>query len=170
MRDKSLRVFLAVCAMAVPAVIAGCSSNSYVAPPPPVASTGNVITSVGDASTEDWATIGVRVLGVSLMPQGGGAAVQIYSAPSPAPFVNLVELDQLSEIIGNATIPVGTYTAANILISANPGDVLLTAAADPSAAFAGTAGATVPSGQIEVQHANGSAGNMTVSFNVNLVA
>lgn len=171
MRDKRLRLFLALSAIISPAFLAGCSSSS-VSPPPPIApaAMGNVITSVGDASTEDWATIGVRVLGISLMPQGGGAAVPIYTAPSPAPYVNLVELDQLSEIIGNASIPAGTYTGAKISISANPGDVLLTAAADPSAGFAGTAGATVPSGQIEVQGANGSAGSMSVSFNVNLVS
>ncbi len=171
MRDKCLRAFLAICAVIVPSLIMGCRIGSNNAPPPPPpASMGNVITTVGDASTEDWATIGVRVLSISLMPQGGGSPVAIYTAQSPAPFVNLVQLDQLSEIIGNASIPVGTYTGAKISISANSGDVLLTASADPSASFAGTAGATVPSSAIEFREQAEAPATCRVAFNVNLVA
>jgi hypothetical protein len=125
---------------------------------------------VQDAPTDDWATIGVRVLSIGLNPQGGGAPVTVYTAPTPAPYINLVQLDQLAELLGNASVPVGTYTSATVTIAANPSDVLLTAAADPSAGFVGTAATAVASNQIEVQGAAGGAGNQTASFTVNFVA
>ena len=125
---------------------------------------------VSDASTEDWATIGVKVLSIALVPQGGGSNVTVYTAPSTVPVVNLVELDQIAEILGNVTVPVGTYTAAVLTVSANPGDMTLVASADPEAGFAATPGSTIPSGQIQIQHAQGTAPNLTVPVNVKFVS
>src|SRR5580693_757508 len=65
---------------------------------------------VSDASSDDWATVGVKVLSIALIPQGGGANIAVYTAPTPAPFVNLEQLDQLAEILANATVPTGTYS------------------------------------------------------------
>jgi hypothetical protein len=95
---------------------------------------------VSDASSDDWATIGVKILSIALVPQGGGTPVTVYTAPSPAPMVNLEQLDQIAEILGNVTVPVGTYTGATLTISGNPGDVALVVSADPEASFAGTPG------------------------------
>jgi hypothetical protein len=99
---------------------------------------------VSDASTEDWAMIGVKILSISLVPQGGGAPVNIFTAGSTVPTINLVELDQLGESLGTLPVPAGTYTAANLTISANSGDVSLVVAADPETGFAGTAGQRFP--------------------------
>jgi len=121
---------------------------------------------VSDASTEDWATIGVKILSISLVPQGGGAPVSVYTAPNPVPTTNLVQLDQLGEILGNASVPVGTYTGAILTVSGNPADILLMASANPEAGFAGTAGATIPPAEIQVQGTTGSAGSLTVPVNV----
>ena len=132
------------------------------------AATGAVDVLLSDDSTDDWSTIGVRVLGISLTPQGGGSPVSIYTAPSPAPMINLVQLDQLGELIGNAQIPAGTYTSATVTISANPTDVLLIASADPEAGFAVPAGTQVPSNQIQVMGA--ASGSQTTTVNVNLVS
>src|SRR5437868_7617955 len=107
------------------------------------AQTANVPVVVSDASSEDWATIGVKVLSISLTPQGGGTPVTVYTAAASAPMVNLEELDQLGEILGNVSIPVGTYTGATLTVAGNPGDVVLTAAADPEAGFGAAAGATI---------------------------
>ena len=129
----------------------GCSSGSSSSPmPTPQQQTANLTVRISDASTEDWATIGVKVLSISLTPQGGGSDVTVYSAPNPAPFVNLLQLDQLSEILGNTTIPAGTYTAATVTVSGNPSDVILTASADPETGFAAAPGATIPTSQIQV--------------------
>jgi hypothetical protein len=175
MRTSLLRFTTGVSLLAALSFLIGCgggstsSSNTGTTQTPAVQS-GTVNMMVSDASTEDWATIGVKVEAISLVPQGGGTPVSVYTAPNPAPMINLVELDQLSEILGNLTVPAGTYTSANLTIGGNPGDVLLTASADPSAGFAGTAGATIPSSQINIQGATGSAGSLTVPVSVNLVA
>jgi len=131
--------------------------------------------SISDASTEDWATIGVKLMTIALIPQGGTAAnaVTVYTAPTPVPTVNLVQLDQLSEILGSVQVPVGTYTKAVLTISANPGDVNLTSAANPSAGFAGAAATTYGQGstssQVQIQNATGAAGSKTATATVTLV-
>ena len=125
---------------------------------------------VSDSSSDDWATIGVKVLSIALIPQGGGSNVTVYTAPTPAPFVNLEQLDQLGELLGNATVPVGTYTGAVITVSGNPGDVLLTAAADPQTGFALGAGTAVASGNIHVVNTQGSGNSLTVPVTVNFVS
>lgn len=131
---------------------------------------GSVNMMVSDASTEDWANIGVKILNISLEPQGGGEAVNIFTAGSAVPTINLVQLDQLGEILGTLSVPAGTYSSAALTISANPGDVALIVAADPEAGFAGVPGATIPSSQIQIMGAAGSAGSKTVPVTVNFVA
>ena len=152
------------------ALLAACggggSSRSGVTPTTPTPQTGNVSMLVSDASTEDWATIGVKVLSIALVPQSGGSNVTVYTAPMAAPTVNLVQLDQIAEILGNSSVPVGTYTAAVLTVSANAGDVLLTVAADPEVGFPATPGTTIPAAQIQIQHAQGMAPNLTVPVKV----
>jgi len=127
---------------------------------------GNVAMLLSDASSEDWATIGVKVLSIALVPQGGGSNVTVYSAPTPAPVVNLVQLDQIAELLGNSTVPVGTYTGAVLTVSGNAGDMVLTVSADPEAGFAAAPGTTIPMNQIQIQHTQGSGSNLTVPVNV----
>jgi hypothetical protein len=124
--------------------------------------TGQLQMLIGDASSEDWSEIGVRVLGIALIPQDGSANVTVWTAPSPAPMVNLEQLDQLGELLGQATIPAGTYTGAVITIAGNPGDVALVVAPNPELGFAGTPGATIPASQIQIQGTQGASGNLTV--------
>ena len=83
----------------------------------PQGSMGSMALSVSDASSEDWATIGVRVLSIALVPQGGGAALTVWTAPTPAPYVNLEQLDQLGEILGNVSVPTGTYSGAVLTVA-----------------------------------------------------
>ena len=132
------------------------------------ANTGTVNTIISDDTTQDWAPIGVKVLSVALIPQGNGTPVTIYTAPSSgAPFINLVQLDQLGEIIGNApNVPVGTYSQATITVSGSPSDILLTSTSAPEAGFPYTTATSVPAGQIQVVGASGSP--LTVPVKVNL--
>jgi hypothetical protein len=122
---------------------------------------------VSDASTEDWANIGVKIQSISLVPQGGGSPVNVFTAGSSVPTINLVELDQLGELLGTVSVPAGSYTGAILTVSANPGDVTLIVSTDPEAGFAGTPGATIPANQIQIQGATGAAGSKTVPVNVN---
>jgi hypothetical protein len=168
MNSRQIRLTLGLILAAVPGLLSGCGAGSYSSGSTGGggAQYGNVNMVVSDASTEDWATIGVKILSISLTPQGGSAPVSVYTAPSPVPTTNLVQLDQLGEILGNASVPVGTYTGAILTVSGNPTDILLTAAANPEAGFAGTAGATIPPAQIQVQGTTGGAGSLTVPVNV----
>jgi hypothetical protein len=125
---------------------------------------------VSDASSEDWAIIGVKILSIALVPQGGGANVTVYTAPNPAPVTNLVMLDQLDEILGNASLPAGTYTGAVLTVSGNAGDILLTTSPDPESGFAAPPSTTIPSSQLQVQHTQGSGANLTVPVTVNFDA
>ena len=137
---------------------------------------GTVAMSMSDASTEDWATIGVKLLGIALVPQGGSAssAVTVYKAPTPAPTINLVQDSTMSEILGNVQVAAGTYTQAILTLSANPGDVYLTSAADPSASFAGAPSTTYGQGANASRcrsraPVTGATGGKTVTATVNLV-
>src|ERR1700683_949269 len=146
------------------------SNSMSTSPSPPTSQSGNVAMLVSDASSEDWATIGVKILSIALVPQGGGSNVTVYTAPTPAPVVNLVELDQIAELLGNVSVPVGTYTGAVLTVSANSGDVLLTTSANPEPGFAAPAQTTIPGNQIEIQHTQGTAPNLTVPISVNFAS
>jgi hypothetical protein len=148
----------------------GSTASTSSTPGTTESTTGTLPIVVSDASSDDWATIGVKILSIALIPQGGGTAVTVYTAPTPAPTVNLEELDQIAEILGNVSVPTGTYTGATLTISGNPGDVALVVAANPESGFAGTAGESIPSSQIQIQGTQGSTGNLTVPVNVNFVA
>ena len=148
--------------------IAGCGGGGYsgTSPPPPQPMSASMPLVISDASSDDWATIGVRLMSIALVPQGGGTAVTVWTAATPAPFVNLEQLDQLGEILGNVSVPEGTYSGAVLTISANPGDVALTVAADPESGFPAAAGTTIPSAQIQIPGAQGAAGSLTVPVKV----
>jgi hypothetical protein len=150
----------------------GGSSSSSSAPPPtpPSNNAGSVHVVVSDDATEDWATIGVKILSVSLVPQGGGTPVVVFTAPTNPPLINLVQLDQLGEIIGNTSVPAGTYTGATLTLSANPGDVTLVSSADPEAGFDIGPGTQVPAANIQIQGATGTTGSLIVPLTVHLAA
>jgi Domain of unknown function (DUF4382) len=134
MTPTSFRILTVSVAAALLAACGGGSggsastASSTTSPPASTPQSANVPLLLSDASTEDWATIGVKVLAIALVPQGGGSHVVVYTAPTPAPMVNLVQLDQIAEILGNVSVPVGTYTAAVLTVSGNASDILLTAA------------------------------------------
>ncbi len=163
-----LTLGLASAAFMLFSVGCGSSSSSSNPNPTPQPQNGTVNLSLSDASTEDWATIGIRVLSVTLTPQGGGNDVTIYTAPNPAPVTNLLQLDQLAELIGNPTVPVGTYNKATLTVSGNPGDVTLITSSDPETGFAAAPNTIIPTAQIQIKNTQGSAGSLTVPIKVTL--
>ena len=170
------RVFVVAAAAATFLWMTGCAGSlvSSLTGAAPQSQTGTVNVMLSDDPTEDWATIGVRVQSIALNPQGGGTPVTVFTAPSTPPIINLVQLDQLGEILGNATIPVGTYTSATVTLAANNNgttcDVLLVVSGDPSSGFPLPAGSTVPCSQIVITGAQGTAPNATVPLSINLVS
>lgn len=169
MNIKPLRVLAGIgIASLLFAIACGGGSSSSSTPNTPTSTNGTIHTVVSDDPTQDWATVGVKVLSVALVPTGGGTPVTIYTAPSPAPTINLLQLDQLGEIIGNASVPAGSYSSAQITISANPGDVTLISSADPDPGFDLAPAYAVLPANIRIQGATGSAGSLTVPLTVNL--
>ena len=173
MNSRNLRLTLGLILAAVPVFLAGCSSSSNASGIGSTPQDGSLTMMVSDASTEDWANISIKILSIALVPQNGTSNVTVYSATeATAPMLNLVQLDQLGEILENASVPVGTYTAAVVTLSANPTDIELISSADPSASLLTltSAATTIPSSQIQVQGATGTAPNATVSVTVNFVS
>ena len=167
MNLKLLRAFVSATLIASLAACGGGSSDpssSVGTSPPPQTSQMAMI--ISDATSDDWATVGVRILSIALLPQSGGSAVTVYAAPATPPMVNLEQLDQIGEVLGNVSVPDGTYTGAVVTVSANPGDVQLVVAAQPEAGFAGTAGEAISSSDIQIVGAQGSSGSLSVPVNV----
>ncbi|HET9106870.1 MAG TPA: DUF4382 domain-containing protein [Steroidobacteraceae bacterium] len=155
----------ALCAVVVASLGAcgsGSSGTAASTVSTPAAQTSQLAMIVSDASSADWATIGVEILSLSLTPQGGGSPVTVYTAPATPPMINLEQLDQIGEVLDNAAVPVGTYTGATVTVAANPGDVDLVVSPEPDAGFAGTPGETIPASDIQIVGAQGSSGNLTV--------
>ena len=129
----------------------------------PVAASMKTPLLIRDAADENWASVGVKVVSITLTQQGGGT-VSVYAPATPAT-VNLAQLDQVSNLVAGS-IPAGTYTGATITLAANPGDVTLTVAQDPESGFSATAGTQIPASQIVVNGASGGPGAQTVAINV----
>ncbi len=163
------RLLLGAAGLSLLALSLACSGSSSSGTNTQPPASGTVAMSLSDASSEDWAQIGVKVLGITLTPQGGGTPVTVYTAPTPAPMLNLVHLDQLSELLGNLQVPAGTYTAATLTIAANPGDITLVSSSDPSPGFDLAPGTPVDPANIQIKNASGSAGNLATTVAVNLV-
>lgn len=142
----------------------GSGSSSSGSTPTPV-SMARLPVTISDASSEDWATIGVKILSLSLTKSDG--TTTSVTLPSTTTSLNLVQLDQLSSILGSLSLTPGdTYTAATLTISGNPGDVTLISSADPSGDFAGTPSTQIPAAQIQIQNTQGTAPNLTVTIPV----
>lgn len=169
MNSRTIRVRVGLLAI-IPLLLVGCSgNNSSSSNTPSSSSSSQMSTMISDTPTNDWAEVGVRVLSIALKPQSGGTPVVVYN-PNPAAMINLIELDQIAEILNSVSVPPGTYSAATLTLSANPGDVALTASSEPDPGFAGTPGEIVPSSQIQIMGATGSAGSLTVPLNVTFVS
>src|SRR5580698_10250922 len=111
MNSRVSRLFLGLVVAALPlfSVACGSSSGADLGSGGGSGQTGSVNMMVSDASTEDWANIGVKILNIALVPQGGGSPVNIFTAGSTVPVINLVQLDQLGELLGTLSVPAGTY-------------------------------------------------------------
>ncbi len=75
------------------------------------------LAALSDASADDWACVGVRVLSIALVPTGGGSAFTIWNAPTAAPYVNLEQPDQLAEILGTLSVRAGRVEVVGSLDS-----------------------------------------------------
>ncbi len=123
---------------------------------------------LSDAASEDWSQIQVSVLSLTLTDTTG--AVTSVPLPTSPYVVNLVQLDNLSEVLSAAQLTPGTtYTKVTLTISANPGDVVLTPSQDPQSGFpAVPPGVPLASSSLQIQGATGAAGSKTVTIPITL--
>jgi hypothetical protein len=170
MNVKLLRAFVSATLIAS---LAACGGGGNSSDPgtgvgsSPTPQTSQMAMIVSDATSDDWACVGIKILSIALQPQGGASPVTVYAAPATPPMVNLEELDQIGEVLGNVSVPDGTYTGAIVTVSANPGDVALVVSSQPQAGFAGTAGQTIPPSDIQIAAAQGTTGSLSVPVHVN---
>lgn len=153
---------------------AGAANTTASSPGNAPAPTGNAQVFVpvvlsSDAS-RNWAKAAVRILSVSLTAQSGGAPVTIYTAPAAAPVINLEQLDHISQLLAQVSVPPGTYTGAVVTVGANAGDVALTSSDDPDSGFAAPLSSSIAAQSIKVQNSQGAPGAMTVAIPVTLPA
>ncbi|HEV7137196.1 MAG TPA: DUF5666 domain-containing protein [Steroidobacteraceae bacterium] len=146
----------------------GSSTGTGSAPAPASHAQAPVPLMLSADASRNWAKVAVRILSISLTPQGGGAPVTVYSAPSPAPAIDLEQLDHISQLLGNVSAPPGSYTGAVITVGANPGDVALTSSDDPDSGFAAPLSAAIPAQSIKVQNSQGGTGAMSAAIPVTL--
>lgn len=125
---------------------------------------------LSDASSSDWATVGVKVAAVALVPDGGGAPVPIYTAPSAPAMINLEQLDHIGQLLGTVSVRAGTYSGAIVTLSGNAGDVALTTSSAPNADVDATPSTAIPASQIQVQNLTGSSGSQTVAVPVSFAS
>jgi hypothetical protein len=123
-----------------------------------------------DGASRNWAKVAIRVQTVSLVPQGGGAPINLYTASPAAPPIDLAQLDGVGQLLGTVSVPAGRYTGAVVTVAANPGDVSLTSSEDPDSGFAAPPSAAIASRNIQIQDSRGSTGAMTVQVPVSLPA
>lgn len=145
-----VRLALGLGALTPLALVLACSGGTGTATgAPPVQNAGSVGMVLTDAPTDTWSNIGVVIRKVELVPQGGSleAAVQIYDGATDGAQVNLVHLDDLSELLKTATgIPAGSYDRVVVRVDGNPANITLVPALDAG----GTSQAPIPAGQIQV--------------------
>ncbi|NVO06145.1 MAG: hypothetical protein HXX19_09580 [Rhodoferax sp.] len=117
------------------------------------------------SSAEDWATIGAKVLALTLN-KSDGTTVSVNLGTALPLAVNFVQLDQIGELFQNLQLTPGdVYTGSTLTLSGNPGDISLIVSADPGAGFPLAAGTVVPPSNIQIQGASGTTGSKTITVN-----
>ena len=102
----------------------GCS----LSPSASSGTTGRVNVMVTDGPTDDWQEVTVVVKSISLGLTGSLSWTEVWAADPAVPDsgkINLVDLNGVDELLGQATIPVGTYDRMRIIIDTNPATMTL---------------------------------------------
>ena len=139
--------------------------------PTPAVQNGTVSTMVSDASSEDWATIGVKILSISLVPQGGGSPISVVHGAEPAASDQSRAVGSVERNTGQPERSRGNRTSANLTIGGNP----LAMSCSPFPPIQKPASLerralSFPRAKSIFKGRNGSAGNLTVPVNVSFVS
>ncbi|WLT33561.1 DUF4382 domain-containing protein [Geothrix sp. PMB-07] len=117
----------------------GSHHGTHTLPP----STGNVALCFTGNGIDDWQGVDITLQSIELTPKGGGKPVALFTAPSPGLPINLALLDHTEQLVGNFSVPVGTYTDATLTIVGptlgTPSAVEIDPSENPSVGFPGIA-------------------------------
>ena len=122
-RDLSLS-FLAVAAVAGFGLVTSCNITGGGAS----GATGSLNLLVTDAPTDDWEEVTVVLKSFSLYNRDGQSWENVWTAAPDNPDagkVNLVDLSGVALLLGQATIPVGTYHRLKLVIDTDPATMKL---------------------------------------------
>ena len=89
----------------------------------PSGATGSLNLLVTDAPTDDWQEVTVVLKSISLHNRNGNSWEDVWTADPAAPDagkINLVDLSGVALVLGQATIPVGTYNQLKLVINTDP--------------------------------------------------
>jgi len=127
-RSRSHLTILAIASVSSLALILACGGHGTDTPTGS-ATTGTAPVSflVTDAPTDSWSNIGVIIRKAVLIPVGGKVSdgVTVYDGTGDAVTLNLVDLDELTELLGSAQIPAGTYDRLIIQVDGDPNNIEL---------------------------------------------
>ncbi len=90
--------------------------------------TGTVNLLLTDAATDDWQEVSVVIKAIKLHNQSSGSWETVWEADPENPDsgkVNLVNLSGISELLGSAEIPEGTYDRLKLVIDTDPANITL---------------------------------------------
>ena len=119
---------IAVCALAAAGVaglvfLSACNISSSTS-----GGTGRVNLLVTDAPSDDWQEVTVKVNSISLRMTGDQSWNSVWTADANNPNsgkLNLVDLSGVAQILGNATIPAGSYDRLKLVIDTDPATMKL---------------------------------------------
>ena len=116
----------------VAALMVGCgANNTSVSDTQTAALSGSVVTFGSDAPICDVESFIATITSASLVPQGGGTAVTLISATTPAT-VDFGRLTDFTNILSTASIPPGTYSQLQITLT-NPQLIAVNTSVSPPA-------------------------------------
>ncbi len=111
--------FLAVLAAAGLVILPACNISSTSSS----GGSGNLHLLVTDAPSDDWQEVTVMVKSVSLYRTDDQSWNSVWTADSADPNsgkLNLIDLAGVAQILGQATIPAGTYNRLKLVINTDP--------------------------------------------------
>jgi hypothetical protein len=102
----------------------GCS----LSPSASSGATGGLNVMVTDGPADEWQEVTVVVKSISLGLEGSLSWTEVWAADPADPEsgkINLLNLNGVAELLGQATLPVGTYSRLKVVIDTNPATIKL---------------------------------------------
>ena len=115
---------LALFGLSALGLILACGGTGSSASPAAQPQMGTVTTILTDAPSDAWSAVEVAVQSVEFRSKAD-ATRTVVGLKGNSSRINLVELDEVGELLGHLTIPVGTYDAVILQVDTDPANLKL---------------------------------------------